>query len=216
MKNSKLRRAMLLLVCAVLLAGLSVGATMAYLTGNDAVKDTFTVGGVQITLDEAKVTPDDPFFSDDDQRVQGNAYQLLPGCVYPQEPVVTVKAGSTDCYLYAEIVTEGSVEGVLEYAVRAEWMPLADVTGPHGGQVYAWKEIIPAAKKDTVKYILAAQGDYANGGVKIADTLTAEMTAAEDFAAPVLTFYAYAIQSAHTGTAQEAWMKLQAQDALLP
>ena len=52
MKNSKLRRILLTLACAVLLVSLSVGATLAYLTSVTAeVQNTFTVGKVQITLD---------------------------------------------------------------------------------------------------------------------------------------------------------------------
>ena len=55
MKNSKLRKVLLLACSAVLLVCLSVGATLAYLTSTDTVKNTFTVGKVAITLDEVNV-----------------------------------------------------------------------------------------------------------------------------------------------------------------
>ena len=56
MKNSKFRRILLLLACAVLLVSLSVGATLAYLTSTtETVTNTFTVGNVAITLDELDV-----------------------------------------------------------------------------------------------------------------------------------------------------------------
>ena len=45
-------------LCAVLLIAASVLGTLAYLTAQDTVTNTFTVGQVDITLDETKVTPD--------------------------------------------------------------------------------------------------------------------------------------------------------------
>ena len=52
------RKALLLSLCAVLLVVASVMGTMAYLTSTDTVTNTFTVGNVQIKLDEAAVNPD--------------------------------------------------------------------------------------------------------------------------------------------------------------
>ena len=52
------RKALLLTFCAVLLVVASVLGTIAYLTANDKVTNTFTVGQVAINLDEAKVTED--------------------------------------------------------------------------------------------------------------------------------------------------------------
>ena len=51
----KTRKILLMAACAVLLVCISVGATVAYLTSTDTVTNTFTVGQVAITLDEAKV-----------------------------------------------------------------------------------------------------------------------------------------------------------------
>ena len=49
-------KALLVLACAVMLVAASVFGTLTYLTDNDAVTNTFTVGKVNITLDEALVT----------------------------------------------------------------------------------------------------------------------------------------------------------------
>ena len=48
-------KALTLSLCAVLLVVTTVFATMAYLTSQDSVNNTFTVGKVEITLDEAQV-----------------------------------------------------------------------------------------------------------------------------------------------------------------
>ena len=53
MKTAK--KAMLLTVCALVLVAATVMGTLAYLTSTDEVKNTFTVGKVAITMDEAKV-----------------------------------------------------------------------------------------------------------------------------------------------------------------
>ena len=77
MKNSKLRKVLLLACSAVLLVCLSVGATFAYLTSTDSVTNTFTVGNVQIKLDEAKANPDGSLVANAD-RVKANSYKQSP------------------------------------------------------------------------------------------------------------------------------------------
>lgn len=87
------RKALLLSLCAVLLVVASVMGTMAYLTSSDTVTNTFTVGKVEIKLDETDVTnPTGP-------RVQANSYKLLPGLTYTKDPTVTVKTGSEPSYV---------------------------------------------------------------------------------------------------------------------
>ncbi|MBQ9988977.1 MAG: hypothetical protein IJP30_04495 [Clostridia bacterium] len=49
------RKALPLAFCAVLLVAASVLGTMAYLTSTDDVRNTFAVGSITITLDEAPV-----------------------------------------------------------------------------------------------------------------------------------------------------------------
>ena len=98
MKNSKLRKVLLLACSAVLLVCLSVGATIAYLTSTDEVVNTFTVGNVQIKLDEAKANTDGSLVPNAD-RVKANTYKLLPGHTYNKDPMVTVLKGSESCYV---------------------------------------------------------------------------------------------------------------------
>lgn len=128
MKNSKLRKVLLLACSAVLLVCLSVGATLAYLTSQtEEVKNTFTVGKVAITLDEALVTADgepakvvtDPDTQEKTietvplkqaDRVKANDYKLMPGHTYTKDPTVTVKADSEDCYIRAFVTISKSSE----------------------------------------------------------------------------------------------------------
>ena len=109
MKNSKLRKVLLLACSAVLLVCLSVGATFAYLTSTDSVTNTFTVGNVQIKLDEAKANPDGSLVANAD-RVKANSYKLLPGHTYNKDPMVTVLKGSESCYVKMTVTFSKAAE----------------------------------------------------------------------------------------------------------
>ena len=116
----KMYKAMLLVLCAVLLVVASVMGTLAYLqmtTGT--VQNTFTVGKVEITLDEAKVNAygelvdvngnvttagaDNLAPRIPDGNSTGNEYKLIPGHEYTKDPTVTVKAGSEACYVFVKV-----------------------------------------------------------------------------------------------------------------
>lgn len=101
-------KALILTLCAVLLVAASMLGTMAYLTSTASVENTFTVGSVKITLDEAQVNGDGkPINKDgkvvddpaDAERVKANEYKLLPGHTYTKDPTVTVKKVSESSYV---------------------------------------------------------------------------------------------------------------------
>ena len=95
---NKLKKTLVLVCCAALLVCISVGATVAYLTSKtDVVQNTFTVGDVEIILDETDV--DLYGVKDGETRVTANEYKLLPGHTYIKDPMVTVKANSEESYI---------------------------------------------------------------------------------------------------------------------
>ncbi len=96
------RKALLLTFCAVLLVVASVLGTIAYLTANDKVTNTFTVGQVAIKLDEAKVNPDGTRVEGAD-RVKENRYKLLPGHEYTKDPTVHVNAVSENSWIFVKV-----------------------------------------------------------------------------------------------------------------
>lgn len=103
MKTTK--KALLLALCAVLLVVSTVFATLAYLTSTtEVVKNTFTIGKVTITLDEAEVT--EYGVKDGDARVTENEYKLIPGHNYIKDPKIHVAKGSEPCYLFVKVVDE--------------------------------------------------------------------------------------------------------------
>ena len=104
-----MKKKILVACLCVALAVLTIaGTTLAYLTSKDTVTNTFTVGNVKITLDEALVNADGKPINEggavvndpaDAKRVKANSYKLIPGHTYTKDPTVTVKAPSEESYV---------------------------------------------------------------------------------------------------------------------
>ena len=110
----KRTKVLLLLLSAVLLVVASVFGTIAYLTDKDnQVTNTFTVGKVEITLDEAKV---DVYGvkANPEVRTSSNAYKLIPGHTYTKDPKIQVLEGSEECYLFVKVEN-----GLVNYEMSA-------------------------------------------------------------------------------------------------
>lgn len=105
----KTSKALLLMLCAVLLVAASVLGTMAYLTSTDKVVNTFTVGKVQIKLDEAKANTDGTLV-ENAERVKANNYKLLPGHTYAKDPMVTVLKDSESAYIKMTVTFSKAAE----------------------------------------------------------------------------------------------------------
>lgn len=91
-------------VAALALVTASVMGTMAYLQSSDSVNNTFIVGNVNITLDEAKTNDNgDGTVVVDAGRVKTNNYKLMPGHTYTKDPIIHVDADSEDCYLFVTV-----------------------------------------------------------------------------------------------------------------
>ena len=96
------KKSLIMLICAALVLTSVAFGTIAYLTSQDDVTNTFTMGNVQIKVDENEVDENGDKVTDDDgndvRTEDGNDYRLIPGKVYAKDPTVTVLAGSEDCY----------------------------------------------------------------------------------------------------------------------
>ena len=89
-------------LCAVLLVAVTVFTTVAFLKSSDSVTNTFTVGKVAITLDEAKVDEYGTPVSGA-ARVKANTYKLIPGHEYTKDPTVHFAAGSEASWLFVKV-----------------------------------------------------------------------------------------------------------------
>lgn len=98
----KMYKAMLLVLCAVLLVAGSVMGTLAYLQDSKTITNTMSVGSVTITMDETDV--DVYGVQDGTTRVMANTYKLIPGREYTKDPIIHVTSGSESCYLFVKLV----------------------------------------------------------------------------------------------------------------
>lgn len=168
----------LVLALTLLVAGV-VGGTLAWLTDRTAeVKNTFTVGDINIDLTET--TTD---------------YKMVPGNTIAKDPTVTVKANSEACWLFVKVTESTDLKDFITYAIAEGWTALPDVNG-----VY-YREV-PASAADQTFSVLAGNT------VTVNTTVTRTMLETAKTDAPTLTFQAYAIQKDHFTTADAAWAEV--------
>lgn len=198
MKNSKLRRILLTLACAVLLVSLSVGATLAYLTSKtNVVTNTFSVGNVNITLDEAPVDADGKKVTGD--RVMANSYKLLPGHDYDKDPTVHVGATSEECYLFVKV--ENGIAAIEVPYVKTTTAEDGTVTETVLGTIAQQMDANGWKALDTVKYpgvyyldVTKTAGQDAVVFENFAITGTLDNTALAVYNGATVTVQAYAVQ----------------------
>lgn len=196
------KKALLLVLCAVLMVGASVFGTLAYLTDQEAVTNTFSVGSVGLSLDEAKVTPDGVPVTGAD-RVHDNEYHLLPGMSYTKDPVIHVDLNSEDSYIFVKVenaiadyeaATENTTNGYKSIADQIDnndWTPLDGVEN-----VY-YKTYTKGQNDKDLEVFANFKIDGMANTVLGWDAITPETTK--------VNVTGYAVQKAGFGTAKQAW-----------
>ena len=179
--------------CIAALALGTAAVTLAYFTDTDEVTNTFTVGKVGITLDEADVNPDGTEITGAD-RVIENKYHLLPGHTYVKDPTVHVDKDSESCYVYVK-VENGLIEIIDDITIEDQivengWTLLTGTT-----DIY-YKEYTASPGQDTDLIV------FENFKVKGESVTGNQLEKYKDAAIKVT---AYAIQKDGFGTAEEAW-----------
>lgn len=159
-----------MLLALTLVAVVGVGATLAYLSDStNAMTNTFTVGsGIDITQDESnEETPDDPT----DRTEDGNDYtDIQPGDVLVKDPTVTIKANSTECYVFMQL------EGADELAAQqftfggfdaTKWIKVSGEGTLDG--VYRYFETVKEAEADQVLAPLFTSVTYSIDAEELAE-----------------------------------------------
>ena len=107
------KKSIVMMLCALMIISSVAFGTIAYLTDRAGVTNRFTIGNVDIVVDETEVdvsgnpvpNPDydlnDPNETDDPYLRTGeeNEYPLIPGSVYVKDPTMTVRAGGEKSYV---------------------------------------------------------------------------------------------------------------------
>lgn len=145
MKNKKKLLTILgAFVAVAAIVATSVAGTVAYLTSSAAVSNVFTVGNVQIVMDETKVDSKGVAVDGGATRVDTNTYHLVPGTKYLKDPQVRVNAGSENSYLFVlvrnDLETIGPKNGTrfLTIAEQMEFLGWREFTAASTGKVYVY------------------------------------------------------------------------------
>lgn len=189
MKSKK--KVFLTVLCAAALVVASVLGTMAFLTSKDQVNNTFTVGKVAITLDEAKVTDMGAPVAGAD-RVKANTYKLIPGHNYTKDPTIHVAANSEDSWIFVKVENGlSAIEADTKIAAQITangWTALDGVPG-----VYYKNYTSSAAATDLAVF----------GAFKIKDDADVST-----YSNAKIDVYGYAIQKDGFDTAAKAWAEV--------
>lgn len=204
-------KALLLALCAVLLVTASVLGTMAYLTSNDEVVNTFSVGSVAIKLDEAKANTDGSL-AEGAARVKANDYKLLPGHTYNKDPMVTVLNGSEPSYIKMTVTFSRANE--LDAIFASDGANLISIFNGYDATNWIYKNNTKDATANTRTYefwyketVGAPDADVALDALFDSITIPGEITKEQlaTIAGMTITVNAYAIQADGFATADAAW-----------
>ena len=208
-------KALLVVACALLLVAASVFGTMAYLTSTDTVTNTFTVGKVNIKLDEAKANTDGSLVSGAD-RVKANSYKLLPGHTYNKDPMVTVLSGSEPSYV--KMTVTFSKASALDAIFAPTGAELTSIFNGYDAANWIYKGNTKDATADTRTYeywyketVGAPTADVALDALFDSITVPGEITKEQlaTIEGMTITVNAYAIQADGFTDADAAWKAFQ-------
>ncbi len=196
-----MKKKLTLIVALVLVLGIAIGATIAYLTTSTApVTNTFTAGDITIDLKESDYDPETNTIDGQLGVTENSDYKMVPGKVLPKDPTLIVKAESEPAYIYIKVVesnntlTSDSSQKYLTYTIDSSWTALSGVDGVYYKQV-------GATTADTNYAILNPQSVTVNPNATNADMTAAKTTH------PTIVFYGYAVQSEGMTDAADAWTK---------
>lgn len=198
-------------VCAILLLVGAISATLMLMMDDDSVINTFTVGKVDIELDEAKANSDGTLVPGA-ERVKANDYHLLPGRTYAMDPTVTLLTNSEESYIRLIVTVNKAQE--LKAIYGGDFKPTDFATGYDAD---VWQYVSETLNSDGSAY-------YEYRYYKTAENLTQDEISLEPFIASItlsgdinneqvkslsglrIIFEAHAIQtSGFDGSVDDAW-----------
>ena len=202
---------LLLMLCAVALVAASVLGTLAYLTSTDEVQNTFTVGKVAITLDEAKANADGSLVPNAD-RVKANSYKLLPGHTYNKDPMVTVLKDSESSYIKMTVTFTKAAE--LDAIFKPTGADMTSIFKGYDSTNWIAKDVTKDTAANTRTYEFWYKAPVAAPDANVAldalfDSITVPGTITNEQLATIegmtITVNAYAIQADGFANAEAAW-----------
>lgn len=153
-----------------------VGGTLAYLTATTSeVKNTFTVGNVNIGLTES----------------ENLDLKIVPGKTITKDPKATVKAGSESSWLVVKIVesTDPDFDAYMTYTIAEGWTEYGNEND--SGERIIYRAVDGVAETDQ-DYEILKDNQVMVKGLEVTKPMIDELQKTGQY--PELTFMAYAIQ----------------------
>lgn len=238
------KKSIIMLVCALVIISSVAFGTIAYLTDRASVVNRFTIGNVDIAVDETEVDekgdpkdnpdydPNDPNSDPYERTEEGNDYPLVPGGEYVKDPTMTVKAGSEEAYVRMMVTLNNAreIEAIFQQ-LKAQYpakYPNGFVPGDFVTGADKTKWVFEAAKTDALnntytleyRYFQPVQPDAA------ADTVLPPLFEKIKFPGELtnaqlatlkdfsINVVGHAIQTTGFADAKEAWAAFDAQAAV--
>ena len=143
-------------LCVALVAIAIVGASLAYFTDTKTAENTFTMGNVQIKLDETDVTkPTGP-------RVTSNTYNTFPGAVVTKDPIVH-NTGKNAAWIRAKVEVKGWVTNREKYPNYAAGELVDSLQYLIDGLGKGWSLVSATAANEDVTFVLMYADKLAAG-----------------------------------------------------
>ena len=174
-----MKKTLITVICTVLVCCGIAGSTYAWLMDRtDPVTNTFTAGNINITLSESTARNN----------------KMIPGTLISEDPKVTVKANSEDCWLFIKITKSDNFDTFLNYRIEADvWHSLENEEGVFYCEV-------ASLDSDQPFYIFSDNKVYVKPGVT-----KEQYDAIGEENQPSLSFTAYAVQRLGFDTPASAW-----------
>lgn len=118
-KKLKLSKTKILIVSIAILAVFftAISGTIAWLTSkSETVTNTFTYGDINISISETDTK--------DDDKLNTNTYEMIPGNKITKDPLITVKENSENCYLFVKLDKTTNFDEFMEFQVLENWILL--------------------------------------------------------------------------------------------
>lgn len=201
-----MKRKLIIALALCLALALGIGGTMAYLTATTTeVKNTFTIGKVDLELFETKLNSEGK-----SEKTQARTYKIVPGQTVDKDPTITVTKDSEACWLFVKVTEDlGSLNNVFKPAEDGKFFAYDLATGwtkldSAEGDVYY--RTVPYATDDITIQVLK------ENKVTLSDKITQPMSDAlkvENAKAPTLTFTAAAVQHDGVDTVELAYAEIR-------
>ena len=205
-RTNNARRILLLVGLMSLVAVISIGGTIAWLTDKtDPVTNTFTASDVHITLSESNTVNN------------AKSFKMVPGATINKDPKITVDSDSEDCWVFVKVEESDNLRTFIDYEIAAGWKQLmqpVEGSDPKPVQGVYYRKVLNSdtTREFSVIGYTNADEEFVNDYVYVNDTVTKTMMdGLTPETQPTLKFTAYAIQVAsfeNEDNIYDAWTEI--------